>query len=548
MANTDIGKAYVQIVPSAKGISGSISSLLGGEASSAGSSAGETFGSKMLSTLKGVLVGGAITKAMSSMVSIGATMEQAVGGIQTIFEGADGYMLNYAQEAYRTAGISANEYMEQATSFGASLVASLGGDTKKAAESANQALIDMADNANKMGTPIESLQNAYQGFAKQNYTMLDNLKLGYGGTKTEMQRLLADAQKITGVKYDMSNLADVYSAIHVIQEEIGITGTTAEEANSTISGSLASMKSAFSNLIGNIATGSGDYEDSLYALFDTTKTFLFDNLLPMIGDILGTLPEVLSTTILEGVPTFLENGRQIIFNLAQGFVEGFPTMADSILTLIETMTNSFLENLPTIAHQGVEMLMSIGQSIIENLPMIVERGVDIVNNLISGILGMLPQLFTDIYNGVKKIDWWSIGKAIIDGIIKGVKDLIGTLVDTVVGAAKKAWNGVKDFLGIHSPSRKFMFIGENMALGLGVGFADAMPSVLDEFNKQTRQLTNDVVADMNATYSPTQSKKINNLEINFAINNEGKDITDNDVERWSSLLADSINEKLGFQM
>lgn len=542
---TDIGKAYVQIVPSAQGISGSITNVLSGEADKAGKSAGNTFGSKMLSTLKGVLVGGAAIKAISSAVDIGAEMEQAVGGIETIFNGAEGKMIGFAQEAYKTVGISANEYMQQATSFGAALVSSLGGDTTKAAESANQALIDMADNANKMGTPIESLQNAYQGFAKQNYTMLDNLKLGYGGTKTEMERLLKDAQKITGVKYDISNLGDVYSAIHVIQEELGVTGTTAKEASSTVSGSMAAMKSAFTNVIADIATGNGEYEDSLKALFDTTHTFLFDNLLPMVGDIIGTLPDVVGNIILEGLPSFLESGSEIILKLAQGFLDNLPTMINSVLTLMETVVNTIVNKLPDVLHQGVEIVIQVAKGILENMPTIISRGIEIVTNLITGIIKTLPQLFRDVLEGVKNVDWWTIGKAIIDGIIKGVKDLVSSLVKTVVNAAKEAWNSVKEFLGIASPSKKFKYIGQNMALGLGAGYAEAMPDVVDQFNKQTKLLTNDIVTDMNMTVQPNQSKKINNLEINFAIDNSGKDITEENVSKWADILCEGINQRLG---
>ena len=252
---TELAKAYVQIVPSAQGIKGSITQALGGEADSAGAAAGKGFGGKLIGALKGIIATAAIGKALSATITEGAALQQSIGGIETLFKESADKVKQNAAEAYRTAGMSANEYMELTTSFSASLLQSMAGDTAKAADIADMAMQDMSDNANKMGTSMEDIKNAYQGFAKQNYTMLDNLKLGYGGTKTEMQRLLADAQKITGVKYDINNLSDVYSAIHVIQGELDITGTTAKEAASTISGSFASMKAAFKNVLGQLALG-----------------------------------------------------------------------------------------------------------------------------------------------------------------------------------------------------------------------------------------------------------------------------------------------------
>ena len=251
MAGTELGKAYVQIMPSAQGISGSISNVLNGESASAGEKAGSTIGSK----IKGAIAAAGIGIALKNAVVEGAALEQSIGGIETLFKESAGTIEKYAVNAWKTAGISANNYMELATSFSASLLQSLSGDTQQAAKYTQMAITDMSDNANKMGTDMQSIQWAYQGFAKQNYTMLDNLKLGYGGTKAEMERLLADAQKITGVKYDINNLSDVYEAIHVIQGELGITGTTAKEAEHTLSGSFNSMKAAAQNFMGELVLG-----------------------------------------------------------------------------------------------------------------------------------------------------------------------------------------------------------------------------------------------------------------------------------------------------
>lgn len=241
---TELAKAYVGIIPSAEGITGNLAKVLEPEAESAGEKSGASLGGLLVSTLKGVLATAALGKALTDTLTEGGALEQSLGGVETLFKGNADTVKAYAQNAWQTAGLSANAYMETVTGFSASLLQGLGGDTATAAEVANMALTDMSDNANKMGTDMSAIQYAYQGFAKQNYTMLDNLKLGYGGTKSEMQRLLADAQKITGVKYDLDNLADVYTAIHVIQggvdelngglgdvnKGLGITGTTAMEA------------------------------------------------------------------------------------------------------------------------------------------------------------------------------------------------------------------------------------------------------------------------------------------------------------------------------
>ena len=323
MASSKIATAYVQVMPSMEGVAPAVKEAFTNE----GSKAGNLFSGKFATALK-VGIGAAATGAgviLKEALSEGASLEQSIGGIETLF-GAGGKSLeeyaasvgkttgevrgeynklmlaeqevfNNAKEAYKTAGLSANEYMETVTSFSASLISSLGGDTAKAASVADMALIDISDNANKMGSETESLIQAYQGFAKGQYQLLDNLKLGYGGTKTEMERLLADAQKLTGVEYNIDNLADVYSAIHAIQEEMGITGTTAAEASTTLIGSFNSMKAAAQNVLGNLALGE-PLEESLQALGETVSTFLNGNLLPMAGNVLSALPGLLESGII----------------------------------------------------------------------------------------------------------------------------------------------------------------------------------------------------------------------------------------------------------
>ncbi|MFS1061119.1 hypothetical protein ACFC9E_01140 [Enterococcus faecium] len=322
---TELGQAYVQIIPSAKGISGAISKQLDPEATSAGISAGNSLGSKLVTVVKGVIATSAIGKTIGAALTEGANLEQSLGGIETLFKGSADKVKKYADEAYRTSGLSANAYMENVTSFSASLLQSVGGDTEKAADVANMAMIDMSDNANKMGTNMGDIQNAYQGFAKQNYTMLDNLKLGYGGTKEEMQRLLSDAEKLTGVKYDMNNLSDVYNAIHAIQENLDITGTTAKEAASTFSGSFAAMKASLSNVLGKMALGQ-DIQPSLNQLAETTSTFLFGNFIPMVGNILKALPGAIVTFIKAAIP-YVKEG---IGNLLGSALEPFQDIGKKI--------------------------------------------------------------------------------------------------------------------------------------------------------------------------------------------------------------------------
>lgn len=318
-----LATAYIQLIPSMEGAQAEIRQQLGAETNGVGESVGGSIANKIKKAIAAAGIGTAVTATVKSAISEGSALEQSIGGIETLFKKSAGTMEQYAKDAYRTAGLSANDYMEQATGFAAGLISSTGGDTAKAADIANQALIDMSDNANKMGTNMEDLQNAYQGFAKQNYVMLDNLKLGYGGTKEEMERLLSDAEKLTGVHYDISNLGDVYSAIHAIQENLDITGTTSKEASETFSGSFAAMKSAAQNLLGYITTGmTDDIDQGMIDLLNTASTFLFDNAIPMLGRFVEQIPSVLTQGLnilvnrireggadaaLEGVGAFLES-------------------------------------------------------------------------------------------------------------------------------------------------------------------------------------------------------------------------------------------------
>ena len=499
-----LAKAYVQIIPSSEGIKGSITEVLDPESRKGG----EVSGKLIASSIKKVLIGAGIGTALKSALTEGANLQQSIGGIETMFKDSADTIKNYAQEAYRTAGISANTYMEQATSFSASLLNSLGGDTAKAAEAAIQAIFDMADNSNKMGTSLDSIQMAYQGFAKGQYQLLDNLKLGYGGTKTEMERLLADASKFSGVKYDINNLSDVYSAIHVIQEELNITGSTSLEAASTLSGSFASMQSAVKNLLGNMALGE-NIVPSLKALITTTKTFLFDNLLPAIGEIVISIPTIIAQglplVLMEGqklleslitgintkLPELLASGTNSLNSFIKGLLDNLPSLLNTAGTLIINLVNAIVARFPQILSCAYSIVTTVASGIIKNLPTILETGITLIGKLAAGLIKGIPDIlnkavtiFNDVKNKFKNLDWLGIGKNIISGIARGISNSIGSLVSAAKSAASSALKGIKSFLGIHSPSKVFdTEVGQMISLGLAQGIENNTKAVTNSMKK-----------------------------------------------------------------
>ena len=417
----ELGKAYIQIVPSAKGISGSISKELGGEAASAGKSAGLN----IAGAIKGAIAAAGIGTAIKSALEAGGNLQQSFGGIDTLYEGAADAAKKYAVEA-AAAGISANNYAEQAVSFGAALKSAFEGDVTKAAESANTAILDMADNSAKLGTPIENLQTAYAGFSKQNYTMLDNLKLGYGGTKSEMERLLADASKLEtamGKTFDINNLGDVYEAIHLIQQDLGLTGVAAEEAKTTFSGSLGAMKAAGENLLANLALGE-NIGPALDTLGKTVQTFLFNNLFPMVGNIFQQLPQLISglgslligtlNQISANSDALVQTGIEIVTSLAVALVEAAPYLVEAAWNLVASLGKALIEtdwatigtNLMTSFKSAVDLaageIFGMDTATIDGflagitagLPGLLDKGIEIITNLQNGILANLPQLIT----------------------------------------------------------------------------------------------------------------------------------------------------------
>ncbi|VOO69396.1 PblA [Streptococcus pneumoniae] len=423
---TELGKAYVQIIPSAKGISGMIQKEMGGEVASAGVSAGESLGSKMMGAVSGVIAAAGIGKAIGASINEGAALQQSLGGVETLFKDSADKVKGFANEAYKTTGLSANAYMENVTGFSASLLQSLGGDTDKAAETANMAMIDMSDNANKMGTSMESIQLAYQGFAKQNYTMLDNLKLGYGGTKQEMQRLLADAEKLTGVKYDINNLSDVYSAIHTIQENLDITGTTAREAATTFTGSFESMKSAAQNVLGKLSLGE-DIQPALQALMETTSTFLFGNLIPMIGN------------ILKQIPILILGGIKGVFSGIFG--EGLGSIMGSIVTALGSAFLAF-KAFSTVSGllSGIPAVLTTIKTAVTGLFTVMSANpIGIAIAAIAGLTAGLVYFFTQTETG-RQI--WSYFVAWIKQAWQGIADFFVNLWSGISEGASTLWDGV----------------------------------------------------------------------------------------------------------
>lgn len=481
--NNTVASAYVQIVPSAQGIKGSITSALGGEADSAGSKLGSMLSTGIKAAVAagvaglGAIVGGALTE--------GGALQQSIGGVETLFGDSASRVISAAENAYRTAGVSANSYMEQVTSFSATLLQGLGGDTEAAAGYADKAIVQMADNANKMGTSMESIQYAYQGFAKDNYTMLDNLKLGYGGTQSEMARLindsgvLGDSVKVTAETVKDVPFSSIIDAIQVIQDNLGITGTTAKEAATTLTGSFASVKAALSNVLAGLALGQ-DLGPALNGLASTLATFLTGNLIPAIYNILSALPSALVTFITalgpqlaSGlstiVPQIMTTGAQMLQSLSAGLVQGIPNFLAQALPLLLQFTTSLRANFSNIVDAGIDLLLNLVQGIANGLPSLIEYVPTIVSNIAGlindnapkilqaglqilvtlgqGILQATPTLIANIPQIIQAIvdvftafNWVNLGSNIITMLKNGITSMVGA----VQSAGTSVFNAVKN--------------------------------------------------------------------------------------------------------
>lgn len=459
---TELGKAYVQIIPSAKGIAGSIKSVLSGESVSAGQSAGLN----IAGAIKGAIAGAGIGVALKKTLEAGGDLQQSLGGLETLYGDAAKSMKEMSEAAVQ-AGIDSNTYAEQAVSFGASLKQAYGGDVVAAAKAADTAILDMADNSAKMGTDIASVQMAYQGFAKQNYTLLDNLKIGYGGTKSEMERLLADAEKLSGVHYDISNLGDVYSAIHVIQEDLGLTGVAAEEAATTFTGSLQAMKAAGTNLLAHLALGE-DISKDFATLASTTRTFLTNNLIPMVLNIVKSLPDMivslsgelhtagmellqnLTQGIGDNLPVMIDEGLHALMGFSQTLHDNAGELIDAGLNLITTLAQGLIDSLPVMIETIPTIVSNIANIINDNMPKIIETGVNLIRSLVSGIIAAipvlvqnLPQIIGAIFDVFAAVNWLDIGASLIKDIGNGILGLLGLIPDLIAAIVQKAWDNIR---------------------------------------------------------------------------------------------------------
>lgn len=436
---TDLGKAYVQIVPSAQGIKASIQEVMGKPLEEQADESGSTFGSMLISKIKGAITIAGIGKFLSASLTEGGALQQSIGGVETLFGNSANVIKKAAQTAFKDAGVSANTYMEQTTSFAASLVSSCGGNTAKAAEIAKRAMVDMSDNANKMGTDLQDIQNAYQGFAKQNYTMLDNLKLGYGGTKTEMARLIKDAstykdsqEKLNvSVKDGDMSFSNIANAISVVQDHMKISGTTAEEASTTLTGSFGMVKASVQDFLGAISTGDGVWR-TFKNTISSLGTFIVGNLLPMIGNIGSSIVSILTNSfnnmpgILDAVqkfasniaaqaPQFIKSGFELLNKLADGIISALPVMIAKIPTIISTFANIINDNGPTILMCGLKLIAKLALGIIQAIPTL------IVN---------IPKIITAIVDVWSAFNWINLGKMAITGLGNGIKALFGFLKGT----------------------------------------------------------------------------------------------------------------------
>ena len=616
---SQVATAYVQIIPSAQGIGGGIAQALGGDA--AADSAGRSFGGKLVGAIKGVIAAAGIGAALSKAITEGAALEQSIGGVETLFGDAANQVIAAADNAFATAGLSANAYMETVTGFSARLLQGLGGDTQAAAALADTAVTDMADNANKMGTSMETITQTYQSLARGNYEMLDNLKLGYGGTQAEMARLindsgvLGDTMVATAENVNSIGFDKMIEAIHVVQTEMGITGTTALEAETTITGSLNALQASFSNVLANLALGR-DLGPSLNALATTLTTFLSGNLLPAVWNILSALPSALVTfltslgpqlaaglqglvsqittgmttslpqmmqggaTMVQGIvqgitatlPSLLQSGAQMVVSAIQGFSQQYPALLNSGVQAVQSIVSGIVQMLPSVLQSAVEVVSAflgmivqnlpevlsagadilqsvvegIGQSlpyiwqaavdllqnflttIVQNLPEIIAAGFDLIVSLIEGIGNAMPNLITSagkiyrtIWDTITSINWPQLGMDIVRGLINGLGSMGGALWDAATNIARSAFNAIKGFFDIGSPSRLMEFkIGPYIPQGLAIGIeknADYVTDAMDDLGLQsTSRLRSTVAAGTPRAGSGTAGRDSDILDAIFA--------------------------------
>lgn len=527
--------------------------------------------SENVETLSGKLKNGLATAAKVGAAAVGAAAtgiatltknalnnyadyEQLVGGVDTLFKDSSAKVQEYAANAYKTAGLSANEYMDTVTSFSASLLQSLGGDTAAAADMADVAITDMSDNANKMGTDMASIQNAYQGFAKQNYTMLDNLKLGYGGTKEEMQRLIDDANTLNAAQgkytnYSIESYADIVSAIHDVQVEMGIYKTTADEADRTIQGSASSMKSAWSNLLTGIADDNADFKTLIEQFVDSLVT-VGKNIIPRISVILGGISQLVTsasttiipmviTTITDNLPMLFQAAVTLVGALGQGIIDNLPAITQAAIDILFFLANGLIENLPTLIDGIVQVTLTIVQmltspdfltqlvetaillivtlangliaaipqliaavpliignllaAIIVELPNIIQMGIDLLFALIDGIIQCIPELVAAVPTLIIAFINGIVNN--LDKIILAAPQIIVSLITGIIGAIPELVAAVPRIIAaIADTIRKYDWggIGKNIVQGLKNGIAGMWGNIKNWFNDKVNSLVSGV--------------------------------------------------------
>lgn len=469
----DLGTAYVNIVPKATNIKKELEEILGPAGEHGGKGGGKKAGKSFVDGLKSAAITVAVGKVIKDAFSAGGDLQQSFGGLDTIYGEASAAAKQYAMDAAQ-AGISANTYAEQAVSFGAALKAAYGGDTTAAMEAANLAIMDMADNSAKMGTDMSAIQNAYQGFAKQNYTMLDNLKLGYGGTQAEMKRLLEDAQKISGVKYDISNLGDVYSAIHVIQGELGLTGVAAAEAQTTLTGSFSALKASWENTLAALTTG-------------------------------------------EGLETALANLSTSVGNFANNILQMLGQVAPQVPTFIMGIVDALIANAPSLIAGGVSMIAQLIVGLVQSIPQVVEQ---------------IPVLFEAVKTAFSDVDWASLGTELINGIVAGITAAASFLWETMKSLASSALSAAKEALGIASPSKLF---SAEVGYWIPPGIAAGIEQNVSPLDNTMAKLSSDITGDMARATAVTNSA---GAAQNMRTNADGqREIVNNVTIRFEGSLA-----------
>lgn len=487
---TDLGKAYIQIVPSAKGITSSIKDVIEKPMTENGVHGGSLLGGGVVKTLTKVLATGTLGAIVGKSLTEGGKLQQSIGGVETLFGKSADRLKKYASTAYRTSGVSANKYMEQATSFASALINSCGGNTKKAVEMANMAIRDMSDNSNKFGTNIQDIQNAYQGFSRNNYTMLDNLKLGFSGTRQGMEQLLKKAQEITGVHYDINNLSDVYSAIHEIQKKMDVTNTTQKEATKTLSGSFNMMKASWEDFLGSMSTGQ-NVVGTFKNLMSSLGTFVGGNLIPMLGNIVKSAFTILTdsfnnmspilnavqkfaSNIAKQAPTFIKTGFDLLNKLADGIISALPVMISKIPTIVSTFANVINDNAPTIIMSGAKLIGKLVMGIIQSIPVLVAN---------------VPKIIMAIVDVWSAFNWLQLGSNAINGIGNGLKSMFGALKTTGKGILNAITSGLSNLpSALMNLGRSAMYSLSGTIGGLGHLGKTAMLKVASAIESAIRTL------------------------------------------------------------